>query len=39
MTRPNRKPGDCGRIPKQDKTGRGVGNRGTPNQPKVKPKK
>lgn len=39
MAKPNRKPGDCGRKPKENGTGGGTGNRGTPRQPKKKPKK
>ena len=39
MAKPNKKPGDCGGVPKEDGTGGGIGNRGTSRQPKKKPKK
>ena len=39
MAQPNREPGDCGGTPKEDGTGGGTGNRGTPRQPVKEPKK
>jgi hypothetical protein len=32
---PRKGRGDCGGIPKRDGSGRGIGNRGTKNQPKT----